>query len=35
MAWYLAIGLSSSIAGLLLLMIAYLFWNGTGVVGVE
>ena len=34
-AWYVAFGISSSIAGLLLIMIAYLFWNGIGVWGVN
>ena len=35
LAWYLAFGFTSSITGLLLLMIAYLVWNGTGVWGLN
>ena len=35
MLWYAAFGFASSIAGLLLLMIAYLVWNGTGVWGLN
>ena len=33
--WYVAFGLATSITGLLFLMIAYLFWNGTGVWGLN
>jgi Ni/Fe-hydrogenase subunit HybB-like protein len=35
LAWYAAFGFASSIAGMMLLMIAYLFWNGTGVWGLN
>ncbi len=35
LAWYVVFGLTSSITGMLLLMIAYLFWNGTGVWGLN
>ena len=35
LAWYAAFGFASSIAGLLLIMIAYLVWNGTGVWGLN
>lgn len=35
LAWYLAFGVSTSILGLLGVMIAYLFWNGTGVWGLN
>lgn len=34
-AWYVAFGAASSVAGLLLIMIAYLVWNGTGVWGLN
>lgn len=34
-AWYIAFGAASAVLGLLLVMIAYLFWNGTGVWGLN
>ena len=35
LAWYIAFAISSSLAGVLVVMVAYLFWEGTGVWGIR